>query len=94
MEIRLLGPLEARDADAPLALGGTKQRALLAALTLAGGRVVSAARLVDDLWGADPPGTAPKMVQIHVSALRKVLPAGVLVTVPLPTEPDGAHTQR
>ena len=80
MEIRLLGPLEALDADAPLVLGGTKQRALLAALTLAGGRVVSAARLVDDLWGAHPPDTAPKMVQIHVSALRKVLPAGVLVT--------------
>ncbi|HTI33109.1 MAG TPA: BTAD domain-containing putative transcriptional regulator, partial [Miltoncostaea sp.] len=80
MEIRLLGPLEAVDADAPLPLGGTKQRALLAALTLAGGRVVSAARLVDDLWGDRPPDTAPKMVQIHVSALRKVLPADVLVT--------------
>lgn len=80
MEIRLLGPLEAVDAGAPLALGGTKQRALLAALTLAGGRVVSAARLVDDLWGVRAPDTAPKMVQIHVSALRKVLPAGVLVT--------------
>ena len=80
MEIRLLGPLEAVDAGAPLALGGTKQRALLAALTLAGGRVVSAARLVDDLWGMNPPDTAPKMVQIHVSALRKVLPADVLVT--------------
>ena len=42
--------------------------------------MVSGARLVDDLWGARAPDTAPKMVQIHVSALRKVLPPGVLVT--------------
>jgi len=82
MEIRLLGPFEALDAGAPLALGGTKQRAVLAALALAGGRVVGATRLVDDLWGARPPDTASKMVQIHVSALRKVLPPGVLVTRP------------
>jgi DNA-binding SARP family transcriptional activator len=82
MEIRLLGPLEALDAGTPLALGGTKQRALLAALTLAGGRVLGAGRIVEDLWGPRPPDTAPKMVQIHVSALRKVLPPDVIVTRP------------
>ena len=80
MEIRLLGPLEAMEDGVPLPLGGGKQRALLAVLSLAAGQVVAARCLVEDLWGFDPPDTAPKMVQIHVSALRKVLPPGSLVT--------------
>ena len=68
MEIRTLGPLEVLDGGEPVALGGRKQRALLAVLALSPGRAVSAARLIDDLWGEDAPDTAPKMVQIHVSA--------------------------
>jgi DNA-binding SARP family transcriptional activator len=43
---------------------------------------VPAERLIEDLWGEDPPETAAKMVQIHVSQLRKGLPAGMLVTRP------------
>jgi DNA-binding SARP family transcriptional activator len=35
MEFRLLGPLEASDRGTPVALGGRKQRALLARLLLA-----------------------------------------------------------
>src|SRR5262245_43755433 len=80
MEIRILGPLEVLDGGDPVPLGGRKQRALLAALALSPGRAVSSARLVEDLWGEAAPDTAPKMVQIHVSQLRKVLPSGVLLT--------------
>ena len=40
----------------------------------AAGVTVARTRLIDDLWGERAPGTAAKMVQIHVSALRKVLP--------------------
>ncbi|HSJ73566.1 MAG TPA: BTAD domain-containing putative transcriptional regulator, partial [Miltoncostaeaceae bacterium] len=80
MEIRILGPLEVLDGGRPVPLGGRKQRALLAVLALSPGRAVSAARLVEDLWGEEAPDTAPKMVQIHVSQLRKVLPSGVLLT--------------
>ena len=80
MEIRTLGPLEVLDGGEPVALGGRKQRALLAVLALSPGRAVSAARLIDDLWGEEAPDTAPKMVQIHVSQLRKVLPPDVLLT--------------
>jgi DNA-binding SARP family transcriptional activator/pimeloyl-ACP methyl ester carboxylesterase len=81
MDVRILGPVEAWDASgAPIALGGRKQRALLAVLALSAGRTVGMSRLVDDLWGEDVPDTATKMVQIHVSQLRKVLPAGVLAT--------------
>jgi DNA-binding SARP family transcriptional activator/pimeloyl-ACP methyl ester carboxylesterase/predicted ATPase/type II secretory pathway predicted ATPase ExeA len=80
MEIRILGPLEALDGGEALGLGGRKQRALLAALALSPGRAVAVSRLVEDLWGEEAPDTAPKMVQIHVSQLRKALPAGALVT--------------
>ena len=45
-------------------------------------RTVAVDRLVDDLWGDDVPDTAAKMVQIHVSQLRKLLPADVLLTRP------------
>ena len=82
MELRILGPLEAIVGDGPVALGGRKQRALIARLALDANRTVAVERLVDDLWGEDVPETAVKMVQIAVSRLRKVLPAGVLVTRP------------
>jgi DNA-binding SARP family transcriptional activator len=78
----LLGPFEMRDGSAQLRLGGRKPRALLARLALDANRTVPADRLIDDLWGEDAPATAAKMVQIHVSALRKALPPGVLVTRP------------
>jgi DNA-binding SARP family transcriptional activator len=73
VEFRVLGPLEARDNDEPLALGGGKQRALLAILLLHANEVVSSDRLIDELWGAETPKTAAKSLQVLVSQLRKVL---------------------
>jgi DNA-binding SARP family transcriptional activator len=80
MDARLLGPLEVEDGGAPVELGGPGQRALLARLLLDANRTVGVDRLVDDLWGDHVPATAVKMVHVHVSRLRKVLPAGILVT--------------
>ncbi|HEY6886482.1 MAG TPA: alpha/beta fold hydrolase [Solirubrobacter sp.] len=81
MDYRVLGPLEVLDGGGkPLKLGGRKPRALLARLLLDANRTVSVERLVDDLWGEDVPDSAVKMVHIHVSALRKALPAGTLQT--------------
>ena len=80
MQFRLLGPLEAVEAGEQAALGGTKQRALLAVLLLQANRVVATERLIDALWGEEVPETAAKAVQIYVSRLRKVLPAKLLVT--------------
>jgi DNA-binding SARP family transcriptional activator len=82
MELRVLGPLEAIDGTTPLPLGGRKPRALLARLALDANRTVAVQRLIDDLWGDAVPDSAPKMVQIYVSQLRKVLPEGVLHTRP------------
>ncbi|MBI5105280.1 MAG: alpha/beta fold hydrolase [Solirubrobacterales bacterium] len=80
MEFRLLGPLEGRDGDAAVALGAPKQRALLARLLLDGGRAVAVEELIDDLWGDAAPASAPKMIQVYVSQLRKLLPPEALRT--------------
>jgi DNA-binding SARP family transcriptional activator len=80
MEFRLLGPLEVADRDRSLALGGVKQRSLLAVLLLHANEVVSTDRLIDELWGGEPPATAPKSVQVYVSKLRKEIGEGRLVT--------------
>ena len=81
MEFRVLGPLEVSHEGVPVDPGSAGQRALLALLLLEAGRPVSRERLIDALWGDDPPRTAAKVVQVHVSQLRKVLPAGRLRTV-------------
>jgi YVTN family beta-propeller protein len=80
LEFRVLGPLEVVEHGQPLALGGPKQRALLAILVLRRGDVVSADRLIDLLWGERPPATAAKTLQGYVSHLRKALGDGVLLT--------------
>src|SRR5262245_57934599 len=73
MQISVLGPLEASIDDRRLALGGAKQRAVLAMLGLEANRTVTADRLIEGLWGEEPPASAPKMVQNYVWRLRKVL---------------------
>ena len=82
MEFRLLGPLEVIDGATAVALGGRKSRALLGRLALDVNRTVSVQRLIDDLWGDAAPQSAPKMVQIAVSQLRKAMPAAMLLTRP------------
>ena len=73
MQIRVLGPLEASIDDRPVALGGAKQRAVLAMLGLEANRAVTADRLIEGLWGERPPPSAAKMVQNYVWRLRRVL---------------------
>jgi DNA-binding SARP family transcriptional activator/ABC-type transport system substrate-binding protein len=80
VEFRVLGPLEALDERRSIALGGAKQRGLMAMLLLARGRVVATDRLIDEIWAGDPPETARKSVQAYVSALRAVLGDERIVT--------------
>src|SRR5215213_8837989 len=80
IEIRLLGPLEALREDHVVPLGGAKPRALLVALALDPGRVVSVDRLVDNLWPSRPPDTAAHAVQVYVSQLRGALGSGAITT--------------
>ncbi len=80
MEFRILGPLEVISDGKALDLGGAKQRALLAVLLLNPNEVVSRDRLVDALWEENPPNTAEKALQVHVSKLRKQLGSDRIVT--------------
>ncbi|MEK6328623.1 MAG: BTAD domain-containing putative transcriptional regulator [Actinomycetota bacterium] len=73
LEIKLLGGVDAYVDGRALPVGGTKQRALLAMLTLRANRTVSADELIDGLWGERPPASATKNVQLYVSRLRKAL---------------------
>ena len=73
VEYRILGPLEAAVDGQPARLGGPKQRAALVLLLCHPNTVVPASRLVDGLWGDDPPGSAANLVQGYVSGLRKAL---------------------
>jgi DNA-binding SARP family transcriptional activator len=73
IEFRVLGPMEAVLDGVALNLGPPKRRAVLAALLLAEGRVVSTGRLVEAVWGADPPPQAVPSLQAYVSKLRSVL---------------------
>ena len=73
MEYRILGPLQACDGDRLLSLGGARQRALLAVLLLHANQVVSSDRLIDHLWGDEPPETASTALQVSISRLRRTL---------------------
>ncbi|MGZ6673261.1 MAG: AfsR/SARP family transcriptional regulator [Solirubrobacteraceae bacterium] len=73
MQFRLLGPLEVVDGDRSLALGGRKQRSVLAVLLLHANDVVATERLVDEVWGDAPPATVAKSIQVYVSRMRKEL---------------------
>ena len=75
MDVRLLGPVEASVDGRVVAVGAGKPRALLALLALHAGSTVSSERLIEGLWGERPPATAVKLVQLHVSQLRKAFTA-------------------
>ena len=78
-EFRILGPLDVRENGQPVDVGGGKQRALLAVLLLGGNEIVSTDRLIDALWGENPPASAPNSLHAYVSRLRRVLGAGRLL---------------
>jgi DNA-binding SARP family transcriptional activator len=73
LQYRVLGPLEAWVEGRRVALGAPRQRALLALLLTEPNRVVPISRLVDTLWGEEPPASAANLVQGAVSGLRKAL---------------------
>ena len=104
MDYRILGPLEVLDEGRDIPVQGSKQRALLGLLLLHGNETLSTARVIDELWGDQPPATATKTVQVHVSRLRKALAVpgngapGALLTrehgYELRVEPDALDADR
>ena len=88
LTVHVLGRVEVRRDGTPVDLGGPQQRAVIAHLALEVDRVVSVERLIDRIWGDDPPRTPVGTLQSYVSRLRRAIeperpagaPAEVLVS--------------
>ena len=99
VELGVLGPLQVRSGGAPVLIPGAKPRAILTMLGLHGGSAVSADTLLELLWGDDPPRTAAKALQTHISSLRRALGDGFVLTegsgwVLSPSETDASRYKR
>src|SRR5437016_6336970 len=79
VEFGVLGPVQVVRDGRVLGLGGPRRRALLALLLVAGGRVVPAERLAEELWCGSPPPAAAGTLRAHVSRLRAVLRPDVVL---------------
>jgi DNA-binding SARP family transcriptional activator len=74
MRFGILGPTQVRRGDGrELTVGGPRLRTLLALLLVDPGRVVSAERLIDGLYGGSSPSDAANALQSQVSRLRQLL---------------------
>ncbi len=79
LRIEVLGPLRVVSSE-EIALERASHRRVLAILALAANRLVGTDALIERNWGGEPPATAKAVIQTHVSALRKLLPDGVIAT--------------
>jgi DNA-binding SARP family transcriptional activator/DNA-binding beta-propeller fold protein YncE len=82
VDFRILGPLEVTERGQVLEIPSGQRRALLIDLLLHANEVVPDDRLIDNLWGERPPPTAHKILQLHVSNLRKALGPARISRVP------------
>ncbi|MFI5521433.1 AfsR/SARP family transcriptional regulator [Streptomyces platensis] len=99
MHYGILGTTQAGRADGtPVALGGARLRALLAALALRPGRALSPELLIGDIWGAAPPADAAGALQALVGRLRRALGHAEIASVDggyrLCAEPDAVDLHR
>src|SRR5579871_2236079 len=79
---RVLGPLDVLVDGHALALGGTRQRLVLAALLAQANTVVSSDRLIDIVWADEPPATALSTLQKYVHRLRASLGDRLMTRAP------------
>ena len=71
MKFCVLGPIEAYADGRKVAVGGGRQRALLALLLIHAGEVVSRDRLIDELWAGHPPPGGSQSLDAYLSRLRR-----------------------
>lgn len=89
MRIGVLGPLEVEVGSMSRRLGSETQRTLLAALTVHAGSVVSTDRLIDIIWGEDPPASALRSLRTYIYRLRSALGQNQSGREPIVTRPPG-----
>ena len=80
MQVRILGPFQLEDGGRQITVGGVRQRAVFADLVLNANTVMPSEQLLVELWGEDSPSSAANALQAAISRLRRVLPAGRLIT--------------
>ncbi|HET7017796.1 MAG TPA: tetratricopeptide repeat protein [Streptosporangiaceae bacterium] len=73
LRVRLLGPVEVEADGRLLPVSGVRRKAVLAALALGSGEIVSTSDLVDAVWGEAAPATAVRTLSAHVSYLRHLM---------------------
>jgi DNA-binding SARP family transcriptional activator len=78
VHVLLLGSAAIVDRERTHALGSARQATVLAVLVSRAGHWVPVDRLVGALWGEDPPATARNTLQVHVSALRRLMRADAI----------------
>ena len=82
LAFRILGPFEATRDGVVVEISGQRQLAALVALLLSPNRVVPAERIVDAVWGEQPPATAAAALRNTVVQLRKLLGNDAIETRP------------
>jgi predicted ATPase/DNA-binding SARP family transcriptional activator len=75
LEFRVLGPLVVVRRGAEVALGGPRQRLVLALLLVSAGRAVPAERLLDEIWGGTAPASRTGPLRTYIWQLRRLLAA-------------------
>ncbi|MBZ6472116.1 AfsR/SARP family transcriptional regulator [Streptomyces griseocarneus] len=99
MRYGILGSTQVHTDDGNLLpLGGARLRALVAALALHPGRVVSPRALIDEVWDGEPPADATGALQALVGRLRRVVGHATVVSADggyrLCAEPDHVDLHR
>jgi YVTN family beta-propeller protein len=89
LELGILGPLSLTVGGEERPVAGEKLQALLARLLLDANRAVSTERLIDELWGDEPPASARQSLHVHVGRLRRLLGDGGDGSSPLETTGSG-----
>ena len=89
MEFRILGPPEVVEGNRAVPISSPRQRALLCLLIANAGRVVSSERILDELWGDEPPESGRQTVAYHVAQLRRSLPCPAPADGPIETSDGG-----
>ena len=76
LEVSILGPLRLVVGGEERPVAGEKLQGLLGRLVVEPNRAVSTDRLIDELWGDEPPATARQSLHVHVGRLRRLLADG------------------
>ncbi|MFH8349971.1 BTAD domain-containing putative transcriptional regulator [Streptomyces sp. NPDC018045] len=90
LRFHVLGPLRAYRGGVGVPVGPPQQQAVLVGLLLSGGKAVPMSRLVEAVWGFQPPKRAVTTIRTYVWRLRKLLePQGAVKPCVLQSAGDG-----